>query len=55
MNQLKVHWSRLKSSITDFNDAWTKVTQMHTSGYSSDIRHMKAGLESIFHWCIGGR
>jgi hypothetical protein len=55
MNQLKVHWSRPKSSIIDFNDAWTKVTQMHTSGYSNDIRHMKAGLESVFRWCIGGR
>ena len=37
INQLKVHWSRLKSSITDFNDYWSKVTQMHTSGYSNDM------------------
>ena len=37
INQLKVHWSCLKSSITDFNDYWSKVTQMHTSGYSNDM------------------
>ncbi|CAD6267541.1 unnamed protein product [Miscanthus lutarioriparius] len=42
INQLKVHWSRLKSSITDFNDAWTKVTQMYTSGYSDDMLEEEA-------------
>ena len=42
LNQLKVHWSRLKSSITDFNDAWTKITQMHTSGYSDDMLEEEA-------------
>jgi len=42
INQLKVHWSHLKSSITDFNDAWTKVTQMHTSGYSDDMLEEEA-------------
>ena len=42
INQLKVHWSRLKSSITDFNYAWTKVTQMHTSGYSDDMLEEEA-------------
>jgi len=42
INQLKVHWSRLKSSITDFNDAWTKVTQMHISGYSDDMLEEEA-------------
>ena len=42
INQLKVHWSRLKSSITDFNDAWTKITQMHTSGYSDDMLEEEA-------------
>lgn len=42
LNQLKVHWSRLKASITDFNDAWTKITQMHTSGYSDDMLEEEA-------------
>jgi len=42
LNQLKVHLSRLKSSITDFNDAWTKITQMHTSGYSDDMLEEEA-------------
>jgi hypothetical protein len=42
INQLKVHWSRLKSSISDFNDYWTKVTQMHTSGYSDDMLEKEA-------------
>lgn len=41
-NQLKIHWSRLKSSIGDFNDYWSKVTQMHTSGYSDDMLEEEA-------------
>jgi hypothetical protein len=41
-NQLKIHWSRLKSSIGEFNDYWTKVTQMHTSGYSDDMLEKEA-------------
>jgi hypothetical protein len=42
VNQLKVHWSRLKSVITDFNDYWTKACQMHTSGYSDDMLEKEA-------------
>jgi hypothetical protein len=42
LNQLKIHWSRLKASITDFNDCWTKVTQMNTSGYSDDMHEEEA-------------
>ncbi|XP_066350812.1 glutathione S-transferase T2-like [Miscanthus floridulus] len=42
INQLKVHWSRLKSSTSDFNDYWTKVTQIHTSGYSDDMLEKEA-------------
>jgi len=30
MNQLKIHWSCLKSSISDFNGYWTTVTQVDT-------------------------
>ena len=41
-NQLKIHWSRLKSSIGDFNDYWTSVTQIHTSGYSDDMLEEEA-------------
>jgi hypothetical protein len=41
-NQLKIHWSRLKSSIADFNDYWSKVTKMHTSGYSDDMLEEEA-------------
>jgi len=41
-NQLKIHWSRLKLSIVDFNDYWVKVTQMHTSGYSDDMLEKEA-------------
>ncbi|KAF0924323.1 hypothetical protein E2562_010018 [Oryza meyeriana var. granulata] len=37
MNQLKIHWSRLKSSINDFNGYWTTVTNVNTSGYSDDM------------------
>jgi hypothetical protein len=37
VNQLKIHWCRLKSMIGDFNDYWTKATQMNTSGYSDDM------------------
>jgi len=53
INQLKVHWSRLKSSITDFNDAWTKVTQMHTSGYSDDMLEEEA--QKIYESRFGKR
>ncbi|XP_066161168.1 flavonoid O-methyltransferase-like protein Os11g0303600 isoform X1 [Oryza sativa Japonica Group] len=42
INQLKVHWSRLKSSIGEFNDYWTKVTQMNTSGYDDDMLEKEA-------------
>jgi hypothetical protein len=42
MNQLKVHWSRLKTSINDFNDAHTKATQRHTSGYDDDMLEEEA-------------
>jgi len=42
LNQLKIHWSRLKSSIGEFNDYWTKVTQIHTSGYSDDMLEKEA-------------
>jgi hypothetical protein len=41
-NQLKVHWSRLKSIISDFNGYWTQVCQMHTSGYSDDMLEKEA-------------
>jgi len=41
-NQLKIHWSRLKSSIGEFNDYWSKVNQMHTSGYSNDMLEEEA-------------
>jgi hypothetical protein len=42
VNQLKVHWSRLKSSITDFNDAWSQIAKVHTSGYSDDMLEEEA-------------
>lgn len=42
INQLKVHWSRLKSAISEFNDYWSTVTQMHTSGYSDDMLEKEA-------------
>jgi hypothetical protein len=42
LNQLKVHWSRLKTAIGEWNDYWTKVTQMHTSGYSDDMLEEEA-------------
>jgi hypothetical protein len=42
INLLKVHWSRLKSSISDFNGYWTQVCQMHTSGYSDDMLEKEA-------------
>ena len=42
INQLKVHWSRLKSSIGEFNDCWTKATQVNTSGYSDDMLDKEA-------------
>jgi hypothetical protein len=36
INQLKVHWSRLKMLISSFNGCWSAVSKMHTSGYSDD-------------------
>ncbi|KAF0889942.1 hypothetical protein E2562_034337 [Oryza meyeriana var. granulata] len=42
MNQLKIHWSRLKASISDFNGFWTKVGQVYTSGYSDDMLEEEA-------------
>jgi hypothetical protein len=42
MNQLKIHRSRLKSSISDFNGYWTEVTQVNTSGYSDDMLEEEA-------------
>lgn len=36
INQLKVHWSRLKMLISSFNGCWSAVSKMHTSGYSND-------------------
>jgi len=41
-NQLKIHWCRLKTSIGEFNDCWTKVSQIHTSGYSDDMLEKEA-------------
>jgi hypothetical protein len=35
-NQLKIHWSRLKATINDFNGFWSTVNKIHTSGYSDD-------------------
>ncbi|XP_022680090.1 glutathione S-transferase T2-like [Setaria italica] len=35
-NQLKIHWSRLKTVIADFNGCWTKVNRVHKSGASDD-------------------
>jgi hypothetical protein len=61
INQLKVHWSRLKSMISDFNGYWTQVCQMHTSGYSDDMLEKEAQKMYVnrfgkpLHWCIGGR
>ena len=42
LNQLKIHWSRLKTAIGEWNDYWTKVTQLHTSGYSDDMLEEEA-------------
>jgi hypothetical protein len=42
LNQLKIHWCRLKASIGEFNDYWTKVCQIHTSGYSDDMLEKEA-------------
>ena len=42
LNQLKVHWSRLKTIIGEWNDYWTKVCQMHTSDYSDDMLEEEA-------------
>jgi hypothetical protein len=42
LNQLKIHWCRLKESIGEFNDYWTKVCQIHTSGYSDDMLEKEA-------------
>ncbi|PUZ51903.1 hypothetical protein GQ55_6G228500 [Panicum hallii var. hallii] len=36
VNQLKIHWSRLKTLISNFNGCWSAVSKMHTSGYSND-------------------
>nr|XP_034591478.1 glutathione S-transferase T3-like [Setaria viridis] len=35
-NQLKIHWSRLKTVIADFNGCWTKVNRVNKSGASDD-------------------
>ncbi|CAN6347740.1 unnamed protein product [Urochloa humidicola] len=35
-NQLKIHWSRLKTVINDFNGCWTKATRVNKSGASDD-------------------
>jgi uncharacterized phage protein gp47/JayE len=37
MNQLKIHWSRLKATITEFNGFWSTVTKVNTSRYSDDM------------------
>ncbi|ONM18167.1 hypothetical protein ZEAMMB73_Zm00001d004016 [Zea mays] len=36
VNQLKIHWTRLKTVINNFNGCWSAVSKMHTSGYSDD-------------------
>jgi hypothetical protein len=36
VNQLKIHWSRLKTLINNFNGCWSAVSKIHTSGYSDD-------------------
>jgi hypothetical protein len=46
MNQLKIHRSRLKSSISDFNGYWTTVTQVNTSGYSDDM--LEEGAQKMY-------
>jgi len=53
INQLKIHWSRVKSSITDFNDAWTQIAQMHTSGYSDDMLEEEA--QKVYETRFGKR
>ncbi|KAL5651762.1 hypothetical protein ACJX0J_037220, partial [Zea mays] len=35
-NQLKIHYSRLKTLTSNFNWCWIAVSKMHTSGYSDD-------------------
>ncbi|XP_039805270.1 glutathione S-transferase T3-like [Panicum virgatum] len=35
-NQLKIHWSRLKTVINDFNGCWTQATRVNKSGASDD-------------------
>ncbi|XP_015689730.1 glutathione S-transferase T3-like [Oryza brachyantha] len=58
-NQLKVHWTRLKSSTNDFNGFWSTVTKIHTSGYSNNMledeaqkmHEQKFGKPfSLVHW-----
>jgi hypothetical protein len=36
VNQLKIHWTRLKTVTNNFNGCWSAVSKMHTSGYSDD-------------------
>jgi hypothetical protein len=42
LNQLKIHWTRLKALITEFNGFWTTVTKVHTSGYSDEMLEAEA-------------
>jgi len=58
-NQLKIHWSRLKTVIADFNGCYTKVTRVNKSG-ASDDQLMDEALAlyterykkpfTLFHW-----
>jgi hypothetical protein len=38
INQLKIHWGRLNTSMTEFNGFFVKVSRINTSGYSVDMR-----------------
>ena len=42
INQLKIHWTRLKSAITEYNGFWSTVTKVNTSGYSDDMLEAEA-------------
>ena len=33
---MKIHWSRLKAAINDFNGFWSTVNKVHKSGYLDD-------------------
>ena len=48
-NQLKIHWSRLKTVIADFNGCYTKVTRVNKSG-ASDDQLMDEALALYTEW-----